>query len=134
MVDTVPIGNPFSEPQKWCEYCDTIGFGSVADAETMRHTTPNKAVAHLHSQRLPRPPSRKVFKLLNDDLAGLLQRIFVAGDDVKYQTELCLTRRRYARGELMLRNHRRSSGSGSSAEGLETHTSRLPAHQIRESA
>lgn len=92
MVDTVPIGNPFSVPQKCCEYCDTIGFGSVADAETVRHTTRNPAVAHLHSQRLARPPSRKVFKLLNDDLAGLLQRIFVAGDDVRYQTELCLTR------------------------------------------
>src|ERR1700747_337379 len=109
MVDTVPIGNPFSVPQKWCEYCDTIGFGSVADAETVRHTMPNPAVAHLHSQRLPRPPSPKDFKLLNDGVAGLLQRSCVAGDDVKYQTELCLTRCRYARGELMLRNHRRSS-------------------------
>ena len=86
------IGNPFSVPQKWCEYCDTIGFGSVADPEIVRHTTPNPAVAHLHFQRLPISPSRKIFKLLNDDLAWLLQRIFVAGDDVKYQTELFLTR------------------------------------------
>lgn len=92
MVDTVPIGNPFSVPQKWCEYCDTVGFGSVADAETVRHTTPNPAAANLHFQRLPIPPSREVFKLLNDDLAWPLQRIFVAGDDVKYQTELFLTR------------------------------------------
>jgi len=90
-VDTVSIGNPFSVHQKWCEYCDTSGFGSVADAETVRHTAPNPAVAHLRFQRRPIPPSRKVFKLLNDDLAWLLQRIFVAGDDVKYQTELFLT-------------------------------------------
>jgi hypothetical protein len=92
MVDTVPIGNPFSVPQKWCEYSDTIGFGSVADEETVRHATANAAVAHRHFQRFPIPPLRKVFKLLNDDLAWLLQRIFVAADDVKYQTELFLTR------------------------------------------
>src|SRR5437879_7440071 len=103
-----PPGQPLSVPHESWRYCDTVRVGSTADAETANQRTASPAMAHLSSQRLPKPSSRKVFKLLNHNLAWLLHRIFVARNDEKYQTRYCLTPFRYARRELMFRNELRS--------------------------
>src|SRR5580692_5950105 len=104
-----PPGQSLSVPHQSWRYCDTARVGSSADAETAKQTPASPAMAHLSSQRLPKPHSRKVFKLLNHNLAWLLHRIFVARNDEKDQTEFCLTRYRYARRELMFRNGRSSA-------------------------
>src|ERR1700688_1407398 len=129
-----PPGQPFSVPHELWRYCDTARLGSTADAETTKERAASPAMAHLSSQGLPKPSSRKVFKLLNHDLAWLLHRIFVARNDVKDQTRHCLTRYRYAGRELMLRNELRSGTSRSSAKGLESCMSRFPAQDIRQGA
>jgi len=90
--DTEPPGNPFSVPQESRKYCETIRLGSIACAETAKHTSANPATAHLIGRRVPKAASRKVLKLLNHNLAGLLQGIFVARNHVKYQTRFRLTR------------------------------------------
>jgi len=96
MEDTEPPTNPLSVPQDSCKYCDTIRFGSIAEAETAKHTAASPAAVHLNNQRLPKLPLRKIFEFLNHDLAGFLQRIFVASDDIKDQMDFCLTRCWYA--------------------------------------
>src|SRR6266436_5825039 len=108
MADTEPPGNPFSVPQDSCKYCDIIRFGSIAEAETSKHSAASPPMAHLNNQRRPKPALRKVFKFLNHDLAVFLQRILVASDDIKDQMDFGLTRRRDAGGEFMFRNHWRS--------------------------
>src|SRR5882757_8647313 len=128
-----PPGKPLSVPHESWRYCDTVRVGSTADAETAKQTATSPAMAHL-SSHLPKPSSRKVFKLLNHNLAWLLHRIFVARNDVKDQTGYCLTRYRYARRELMFRNELRSGTCRSSAKGLESCMSRFPAQDIRQSA
>jgi hypothetical protein len=127
MLDTEPLGKPFSGPQKSCRYCDMARFGSVADVGTAKHAKANPTIARPHSPRLPEPSSRKVFKLLNHDLTGFLQRTFVAGDHEIYQTELGLSWRRYARRELMFRE-RSARVSRPSPEGFESRASLFPAH------
>src|SRR6266567_8338391 len=129
-----PPGQPLSVPHESWRYCDTVRVGSTADAETAKQTAASPAMAHLSSLRLPKPSSRKVFKLLNHNLAWLLHRIFVARNDVKDQTGFCLTRYRYARRERMFRNELRSGTSRSSAKGLESCMSRFPAQDIRQGA
>src|SRR5258707_7375180 len=129
-----PLGKPLSVPHESWRYCDAVRVGSSADVETAKQTPASPAMAHRSSQRPPIPPSRKVLKLLNDNLAWLLQRIFVARNDVKDQTGYCLTRNRYARRELMFRNELRSGTSRSSAKGLESCMSRFPAQDIRQGA
>src|ERR1700731_909658 len=94
-----PPGQPLSVPHESWRYCDTVRVESTADAETAKQTAASPARTNLSSQRLPKPSSRKVFKLLNHNLAWRLHRIFVARNDVKDQTGLCLTRYRYARRE-----------------------------------
>src|SRR6267142_2723789 len=103
-----PPGKPLSVPHESWRYCDTVRVGSTANAETAKHTSANPAMADLSSQRLPKPSSRQVFKLLNHNLAWLLHRIFIARNDVKDQTGYGLTRYRYAGRELMFRNELRS--------------------------
>src|SRR5277367_442463 len=103
-----PPGKPLSVPHESWRYCDTVRVGSTADAETAKQTAASPAMAHLSSQRLPEPASRKVLKLLNHNLAWLLHRIFVARNDIKDQPGDCLSWRRYARCELMFRNELRS--------------------------
>src|ERR1700733_9707963 len=129
-----PPGKPLSVPHESWRYCDTVRVGSSADAEAANQRTASPEMAHLSSQRLPKPSSRKVFKLLNHNLAWLLHRIFVARNDVKDQTEHCLTRYRDARRELMLRNELRSGTSRSSTKGLESCMSRFPVQDIRQGA
>ena len=73
-------------------YCEIIRFGSSAGAGTAKHTSANPAMAHSNDQRLPNRRSGKVFKLLNYDLGGFLKGILVASDDVKNETDPCLTR------------------------------------------
>src|ERR1700730_13784686 len=109
-------------------------LGSSADAETAKQKTVTPAMAHLSSQRFRKPSSRKVFKLLNHDLAWVLHRIFVARNDVKDQTRHCLTRYRYAGRELVLRNELLCGTSRSSAKGLESCMSRFPAQDMRQGA
>src|SRR5580692_2905779 len=121
-----PPGKPLSVPQESWRYCDTARAGSAGDAETAKQTPASPAMAHLSSQRRPKPFSRKVLKLFNHNLAWLLHRIFVARNDVKDQPGHCLTRYRYARRELMFRNGR------SSAKGLESCMSRFPSQDIRQ--
>src|SRR6266550_6042559 len=120
-----PPGKPLSVPHDSWRYCDTVRVGSTADAETANQRTASPAMAHLRSQRLPKPSSRKVFKLLNHNLAWLLHRILVVRNDEKYQTGYCLARFRYARRELMFRNELRSGTCRSSAKGLESCMSRF---------
>src|SRR5271163_1941487 len=110
-----PPGKPLSGPHESWRYCDMARVGSSADAEAAKQTAASPAIAHLSSQRPPKPFSRKVFKLLNHNLARLLHRIFVARNDVKDQTGHSLPRYRYARRELMLRNELRSGTCRSSA-------------------
>src|SRR4051812_1341030 len=129
-----PPGKPLSVPHESWRYWDTVRVGSTADAEAAKQTPASPAMAHLSSQRFPKPSSRKVFKLLNHNLAWLLHRIFVARNDVKNQTGYCLTRYRYARRELMFRNEFRSGTSGPSAKGLESCMSRFPAQDMRQGA
>src|SRR5262249_7946361 len=129
-----PPGKPLSVPHESCRYCDTVRVGSTADAETAKQTAASPAMAHLRSQRLPKPPSGRIFKLLNHNLAWLLHRIFVAGNDVKDQTGFCLIRYWYARRELMFRNESRCGSSISSAKRLESCMSRFPAQDIRQGA
>src|SRR5580698_740953 len=129
-----PPGKPLSVPHESWRYCDTVRVGSTANAGTAKQTPASPAMAHLSSQRRPRSASRKVFKLLNHNLAWLLHWIFVARNDVKDQTGHCLTRYRYARRELMFRNELRSGPSGSSAKGPESCMSRFPAQDIRQGA
>src|ERR1700688_4993532 len=129
-----PPGKPLSVPHESWRYCGTVRVGSTADAETAKPTAASPAMVHLSRQRLPKPSSRKVFKLLNHNLAWLLHRIFVARNDVKDQTRHCLTRYRYAGRELMLRNELRSGSSRSSAQGLDSCMSRFPAQDIRQGA
>src|ERR1700758_4730602 len=129
-----PPGKPLSVPHESWRYCDTVRVGSTADAETEKQTTASPAMAHLSSQRLPKPSSRKVFKLLNHNLAWLLHRIFVARNDIKDQTGHCLTRYRYGRRELMFSDELRSGTSRSSAKGLESCMSRFPEQDIRQGA
>jgi hypothetical protein len=87
-----PPGQPLSVPQESWRYCDTFRVGSTADAETAKQAVDSPATAHLSSQRLPKPSSWKVFKLLNHNLAWFLHRIFIARNDVKDQTGFCLAR------------------------------------------
>src|SRR5258708_17440345 len=129
-----PPGKPLSVPHESWRYCDTARVGSTADAGTAEQTAASPAMAHLSSQRLPKPASRKVLKLLNHNLAWLLHRIFVARNDVKDQTGHDITRYRYARRELMFRNELCSGASRSSAKGQERCMSRLPAQDIRQGA
>src|SRR5258705_1786865 len=129
-----PPGQPLSVPHQSRRYCDMARVGSSAEAETAKQTPASPAMAHFSSQRLPQPYSRKVFKLLNHNLAWLLQRIFVARNDEKDQTEFRLTRSRYGKRELMFRNELRSGTRRSSAKGLESCMSRFPAQDIRQSA
>src|ERR1700674_5048389 len=129
-----PPGQPRSAPHESWRDCDTARVGSSADAETAKQTPASPAMAHLSSQRLPRPYSRQVFKLLNHNLAWLLHRIFVAGNDEKDQTEFGLTRSRYGKRELMFRSELCSSTRRSSAKGLERCMSRFPAQDIRQGA
>src|SRR5258708_39134039 len=91
-------------------------------------------MVHLSSQRLPKPSSRKVFKLLNYNLAWLLHRIFVARNDVKDQTGYCLTRYRYAGRELMFSNQLRFGTCRFATKGLESRMSKFPAQDIRQGA
>src|SRR5580692_3926458 len=119
-----PPGKPLSIPHESRRYCDTVRVGSTADAETANQRTASPAMAHLSSQSLPKPSSRKVFKLLNHNLAWLLHRIVVARNDEKDQTEDCLTRIRCARRELMFRDGLGSGTCRSSAKGLESCMSR----------
>src|SRR5580658_3257204 len=126
-----PLGKPLSVPHESWRYCDTVRVGSTAYAETVKQKPASAAMAHLSSQSLPKPSSRKVFKLLNHNLARLLHRTLVACNDVKDQTGYCLTRCRYARRELMFRNDFRSATSGPSAKALESCMSRLPVQNIR---
>src|SRR3954469_24268797 len=103
-----PPGQPLSVPHESWRYCDMLRAPSMAEAQTANPRTVSPAMAHLTSQCVPRLPSRKIFKLLNHNLAWLLHRIFVARNDKKYQTGYCLTRVRYAGRELMFRNELRS--------------------------
>src|SRR5580693_7186951 len=112
-----PPGKPLSVPHESWRYCDTVRVGSSADAETAKQRPASPAMAHLSSQRLPKPSSRKVFKLLNHNLAWLLHRILVARTDEKDQTEFRLARSRYA-SELMFRNKSCFSTRRSSTKGL----------------
>src|ERR1700688_3947226 len=127
-----PPGQPFSVPHELWRYCDTVRLGATADAETTKERAASPAMAHLCSQGLPKPPSRKVFKLLNHNLAWLLHRIFVVRSDEKDQTEFRLTGPRYANRKLMFRNELRSGTRRSSAKGLESCMSRFPAQDIRQ--
>src|SRR3984957_14074119 len=129
-----PPGQPLSVPHESWRYCDTARAGSSADAETAKQTTASPAIAHLSSQRLPRPCSRQVFKLLNHNLDWLLHRTFVACNDEKDQTEFCLTRSRHGKRELMFRNELCSGTCRSSAEGPEICMSRFPAQDIGQGA
>lgn len=92
MLDTEPAGKPFSGPQNSLKYCDKARFTSAATPGTTKQANTNPVTAPLHSWRPLRPPSRKIFKLLNYDLGGFLQRILVAGDDEKYEPRLGFTR------------------------------------------
>src|SRR5882762_6060708 len=125
MAVIVPPGKPVSVPHESWRYCDTVRVGSSADAETAKQTPASPAMAHRSSQRLPKPSSRQVFKLLNHNLAWLLHRMIVARNDVKDQTRDGLTRCCNARRELMFRNKLRPGTCRSSAEGLESCTSRF---------
>src|SRR5271169_3589868 len=87
-----PPGKPLSVPHESWRYCDTVRVGSTADAEIAKQTAASPTMAHLSSQPLRKPSSRKVFKLLNHNLAWLLHGIFVARNAEKYQTEYCFTR------------------------------------------
>ena len=127
-----PPGQPLSVPHESWRYCDKVRVGSTADAETEKQTAASPTMAHLSSQRLPKPSLWKVFKLLNHNLAWFLHRIFVARNDVKDQTGHCLARYRYARRELVFRNELRSGTSRSSAKGLESCMSRFPVQDIRQ--
>src|SRR6267154_5726386 len=129
-----PPGQPLSVPHESWRYCDTVRVGSSAEAETAKLKAASPAMAHLSSQRLRKPYSRKVLKLLNHNLAWLLHRIFVARNDEKDQTEFRLTRSRYGQRELMFRNELRFGTGRSSAKGLESCTSRFPAQDIRQGA
>src|SRR5271156_4614205 len=129
-----PPGKPLSVPHESWRYCETVRVGSTADAETAKQALASPAMAYLSSQRLPKPPSRKVFKLLNHYLAWLLHRIFVARNDEKYQTGYCLARFRYARRELMFRNELRFGTCRSSAKGLERCMSRFPVQDVGQGA
>src|ERR1700754_1644810 len=104
MAVTAPPGRPRSVPHESWRYCDTVRVGSSADAETVKKTPASPARTYLNSRRLPKPSSRQIFELLNHNLAWLLHRIFFARNDVKDQTEYCLTRPRDARREFMFRN------------------------------
>ena len=53
-----PPGKPLSVPHESWRYCDTVRVGSSADAETAKQTPASPAIAHLSSQRLPKPSSR----------------------------------------------------------------------------
>src|SRR3954468_22900858 len=97
MAVIAPPGRPRSAPHESWRYCDTVRVGSSANTETVKQTLASPAMAHLNSRRLPKPSSRQVFEFLNHNLAWLLYRIFFAGNDVKDQTEYCLTRPRDAR-------------------------------------
>src|SRR6185369_11029972 len=118
---------PRSAPHESWRYCDTVRVGSSANTETVKQTPASPAMAHLNSKRLPKPSSRQVFELLNHNLAWLLHRIFFACNDVKDQTEYCLTRNRDGGRELMFRNQLRSVRCGSSTKSLEGCTSSFPA-------
>ncbi len=72
MADTDPPGNPLSVPQESRKYCESIRFGSIADAETAKNTAVSPAMADLKNQRLPERPLRKVLKFVNNDLAVFL--------------------------------------------------------------
>src|ERR1700678_4043456 len=128
-----PPGQPLSVPHESCRYCDTGRVGSSADAETAKQAATSPAMAHLSSQRLPKPASRKVFKLLNHNLAWLLHRIFVARTDEKDQTGFRLPRCRHA-GELMFRNELRSGARRSSTKGFESYMPRFPVQNMRQGA
>src|ERR1700751_1074617 len=127
-----PPGQPLSVPHESWRYCDTVRVGSTADAETLKKRAASPTMAHLSSQRLPTPSSRKVFKLLNHNLTWLLHRIFVARNVAKDQTRYCLAWFRYTGCEFMFRNELRSGTSRSSAKGLESCMSRFPAQDIRQ--
>src|ERR1700691_6555864 len=114
-----PPGHPLSVPHESWTYCDTFRVGSTADAETAKQTPASAAKAHPSSLRLPKPYLRKVFKLLNHNLAWLLHRIFVACNGEKDQAEFRLTWSRYA-SELMFRHELRSGTRRSSAKSLES--------------
>src|ERR1700733_6904977 len=129
-----PPGKPLSVPHESLRYCDMVRVGSSADAEAAKQIAASTTMAHLGSERLPKPFSRKVFKLLNHNLAWLPHRIFVARNDVKDQTGHCLTWHWYARRELMFRNELRSGTCRSSAKGHESCMSRFPAQDIRQDA
>src|ERR1700719_5215323 len=129
-----PPGHPLSVPHESWRYCDTARVGSTADTETASQRTTSPAMAHRRSQDVPKSPSRKVFKLLNHNLAWLLHWIFVARNDEKYQTGHFLTRFRYARCELMFRNELPSGACRSSAKGLESCMSTFPVQDIRQGA
>src|ERR1700733_7088356 len=127
-----PPGKPLSVPHESWRYCDTVRLGSTANAERANQRTANPAMARPRSQRLPKPNLRKVFKPLNDNLAWLPHRIFIARNSEKDQTEFCLARSRYGKRELMLRNELRSGTGRSSAKSLESCMSWLPAQDKRQ--
>src|ERR1700761_6258871 len=125
-----PPGKPLSLPHESWRYCDAVLVGSTADAETAKQPPTSPAMAHLSKLRLLNPSSRKIFKLLNHNLAWVLHRILVARNNEKYQTGYRLARFRYARRELMFRNELRSGTCRSSAKGLENCMSRFPVQDV----
>src|SRR5215472_9609619 len=125
-------GKPLFAPQESWRYCDTARVGSTADPETAKQKAARPTMAHLRIRRLPRASSWKVFKLLNHNLAWLLHRIFVSWNDIKDQTGYCLTRRRYPRRELMLRDGLRSGTCRPCANGLESCMSGFPVQDKRQ--
>src|SRR5271170_2120268 len=91
-------------------------------------------MAHLSSQRLPKPSSVKVFKLLNHNLAWLLHNIFRRSQRRKRSEGSCLTRYRYARRELMFRNELRSGATRSSTKKFESSISIFRVQDIPQGA
>src|SRR6266403_1131312 len=104
-----PPGQPLSVPNESWRYCDTVRVGSSADAETAKQKAESPAMAHLSSQRLRKPSSRKVFKLLNHNLAWLLHRIFVARNDVKEQVPGNVKRLNYISCIVLIRSITRAA-------------------------
>jgi hypothetical protein len=129
-----PPGHPLSVPHESWTYCDTFRVGSTANVETAKQTPASAAKAHPSSLRLPKPYLRKVFKLLNHNLAWLLHRILVACNREKDQTELFLTRSRNGKREIVFRNELGSGDRRSSTKGLERCMSRFPTEEIRQGA
>ena len=92
MVDTVPIGNPFSVPEivRVLRY-HRIRFGcGRGNGEVQRRQSGQWpiSIANAFQDRL----HGRIFNFSMTTSLGFGRGFFVAGDDIQYQTELFLTR------------------------------------------